>query len=99
MRELRVNLLLGFAFADHFFAIAPQEIVDGFDPNPYGASGLVFVEILELEVWRAGLLDDALNDAVNGRIVAALEARHFQRDKVGVSRIEFRGPDFVVSAA
>ena len=73
LRELRFNLLLGFAFANHFFAIPPQEIVDRFHANPDGAGGLVFVEVFEGEIGRAGLLDDAFNDSVNGRVVAALE--------------------------
>jgi len=33
-RELGVNLLLGFPFANDFFTIAAQEIVNGFDSDP-----------------------------------------------------------------
>ncbi len=55
--------------------------------------------VLETEVWRAGLLDDSLNHAVDGRIVPTLEARNLQRHQVGMSCRELRSPHFVIGAA
>src|SRR5271156_4536674 len=89
-RELPLDVLLCFAPPDDFFAIPPQEIIDGLDANPDGAGGLVLVQILEAEIRRAGLLDNALNHAINGRIVSALETRNFKRNQIRMPRGKFR---------
>jgi S1-C subfamily serine protease len=39
------------------------------NPNLDRAGGLVLIQILEAEARRAGLLDDSLNHAVDGRSV------------------------------
>src|SRR5262249_13076228 len=81
---------------DDVFAVAPQEVIDGFDPDAYGPGRLILIQILEAEVRRAGPLDDALDNAVNRRIVAALEARHLERHQVRMARREFGSPHLVV---
>ena len=97
--ELSLNILLGLALADDLLAITAQEIVDGFDADPDGAGRLVLVQILETEVRRAGLLDDAFDHAINRRVVPTLEAGDFQSHKIGMARCELGGPNFVVGAA
>lgn len=78
--KLGFDILLRLALANDLFAIAAQEVVDGFDTDANGAGGLVLVEILKAEIRRAGLFDDALDNPVDGGIVAALETGHFERD-------------------
>src|SRR5580704_5139327 len=97
--ELRFDFLVCLALANDLFAVAAQEVIDGLDANSDGAGGLVLVEILEAEVRSAGLLDDALDYAVDGRVVSALEAGDFERDEIRMARGELRGPDLVVGAA
>src|SRR5579862_9198848 len=97
--ELGLDVFRRFALADDFFTVTAQEVVDGFDADPDGASGLVLVEILEAEVRGTGLLDDALDHAVDGRVVTAFEAGDFEGNQVGMACCELRRPDFVVGAA
>src|ERR1700689_4082375 len=83
--QLGFDFFVGLALADDLFAVAPQEIIDGFDANSDGAGGLVLVQILEAEVRRARLLDDALNYAIDRGVVAALETRDFECHQVGMA--------------
>src|SRR6266481_4182241 len=80
--ELGVNLLLGFPLANDFFAIPPEEIVNRFNTDPDGAGRLVFIEIFETEIWRARLLDNTFDDAVDRCVVPAFEAGNFERDEI-----------------
>src|SRR5882724_86147 len=97
--ELSANLLLGFALANDLFAVPAQEIINGFNTDPDGAGRFVFIEILETEIWRARLLDNTFDDAVDGCVVSAFEAGNFERHKIGMARGELRGPDLVIGAA
>src|SRR6202008_4903211 len=74
-------------------------IIDGLHANPDGARRLVLIEILEAEVRRAGLLDDAFHHTVDGSVVSALETRDFESHEIGMPRSELGGPHFVVGAA
>ncbi len=80
--QLSLDVLCGFALADDFLAITAQEIIDGFHANADRARRLVLVEILEAEVGRTRLLDDAFDHAVDRRVVSALEAGDFERDQI-----------------
>ena len=93
------DVLRGFPLADDFLAITAQEIIDGLDANPDRAGRLVLVEILEAEIRRARLLDDAFDHAVDRRVVAALEAGNLQRHQIRMPRRELRRPHLVVGAA
>src|SRR6266404_5495284 len=93
--ELGVDFLFGFPLADDFFTIAAQEIINGFDPDPDRAGRLVFIEILEAEIWSARLLDNTFDDSVDGCVVPAFEAGDFERHKIGMARGELCGPDLV----
>src|SRR5258707_3796905 len=96
--ELLLDPLLRGMPLDDVFAVAPEEVVDRLNPDANRPGRLVLIQILEAEVGRAGPLDDAFDNAVNRRIVAALEARHLERDQVRMARREFGGPHFVVRA-
>ena len=85
-----IRLLL---VADHVFAVALEEVADGLDADLDRAGRLVFVDILEAEVRRAGVLHNFLDHRVNRRVVAALEARELQRHQVGMPRDILGGPD------
>ena len=98
-RELGDYLLLGFPLANNFFTITAQEIIDGFNPDPDRAGRFVFIEIFKTEIRRAGLLDNAFDDAVDRCVVSAFEAGDFERNEIRMPGREFRGPDFVISAA
>src|SRR5580704_13154351 len=74
-RSLRLLALL-----DDLFAVAAQEVIDGFHADTNRAGGFVFVQILEAEIRRARLLDDAFDNSVDRRVVAALKTRDFKRD-------------------
>ena len=63
-------------------AVATQEIVDCLQADADRARGLVFIQVLEGEVRRAGPLDDPLDHAINRRIVTALEARYLKCDEI-----------------
>jgi hypothetical protein len=54
-RQLRLNFLRGFALADDFVAIPPQEVIDSLDADLDRARRLIFVEILKAEVRCSGL--------------------------------------------
>src|ERR1700722_16326393 len=73
-RQPGFNLAFDFLLLDDVFTIAPQEVIDGLDTNPNRAGRLVFVQIFEGEIGRAGLLDDAFDDSIYGSIVSALKA-------------------------
>src|SRR5262252_7723538 len=96
--ELLFDLVLSDAALDDVLSVPLEEVVDRLDANPDGARRLVLIQILEAEVRRAGPFDDAFDDAVDGRVVAALEARHFERHQVRMPRGELRGPDLVIGA-
>jgi len=61
--------------------------------------GLFSSRSLEAEIWGAGLLDDAFDHPINGRIVPALEAGNLKSNKIGMPGRELRSPHFVVRAA
>src|SRR5262249_48678508 len=96
--ELLLDPLLGGMALDDVFAVTAQEVVDGLNPDAYRSGRLILVQILETEVRCAGSLDNALDHAVNRRVVAAFEARHLERYQVRMARREFGGPHFVVRA-
>jgi hypothetical protein len=83
---------------DNVVAVTAQEIIDGLDADFHRSGGLVLVEILETEIRRVRFLDDAFDDAVDGRVVAALEVGNLHGDQVGMARGELSGPDLVVGA-
>ena len=58
-------------------------------------AGLIFVDVFEGEVGRAGLGDGFLDDGVDGRVVAALEAGELERDEIGMARGVLGRPDFL----
>ena len=99
LRQLCVYFFLRFAALDDLFAVAAEEVIDCFDTDADGSRGLVFVEILEAEVRRAGILDDPFYNAIDGRVVTALEARDFKGDEIGVTCRELGRPNFVIGAA
>jgi len=63
------------------FPVAAQKVVDGLQPDLDGTGGAVFVQIPEGEEGGAALFDDLLDQVVDGRIVAALEAGELQADE------------------
>ena len=79
-------------------SIAPQEVVDRFHSETDRAGRLVLVQILEREVRRARLLDNAFDDSIDWRIVPALEARYFESDQIGMTRGKLRRPHLVIGA-
>jgi len=83
---------------DDVVAVAAEEVVDGFDADANGPGRLVFIEVFEGEVGRAGPLDDAFDDAVDGRVVSAFEARHLERHEIGMARRKLGRPDLGVGA-
>ncbi len=97
--ELGINVLRCLTLADHLFAVATEEIIDGLHTNPDGTRRLVLIEILKAEVGRAGLLHNAFDDAVDGRVMSALETRDFESHEVGMPGCKLGGPDFVIGAA
>ena len=82
----------------HHLRVAFEEVVNGLDADLDRARRFVLVDVLEREIRRARSLDDRFDRRVNGRIVAAFEARELQRDQVGVPGGEFSGPDLVIGA-
>src|SRR5205085_3877726 len=76
-----------------------QEVIDCLHANSDGASRLVLVQVLEAEIRRARLLDDALNYAVDRRIVPALEAGQLQRYQVRMPGRKLCRPYLVIRAA
>ena len=60
--------------------------------------GLFSSRSLKEKYGRARLLDDAFDHAVNGRVVAAFEVRHFDRHQIRMARRELSRPDLVVGA-
>src|SRR5579883_137792 len=93
-----LNLRLPLPPLDDHLAIAPQEVIDRFHTNADRSGGLVFVQILETEIGRAGALDNSLDYAIDRRVVAAFKIGNFKRHQIGMPRGELRGPHFVIRA-
>jgi len=77
-------------------AMKTQEMINGLHANAQRACGLVFVEVLEGEEGRARTLENPLDDVVDGRVVAALEAGELNGGEVGMACGKLGGPDLVI---
>ena len=83
---------------DEPLTMAPQKIVERFDSNLDGSEWPVLVDVLERKEGCSGTLDDLLDDRVDRRVVAALEARQLERDEVGMTCDELGGPNLLIRA-
>src|SRR5439155_5204683 len=92
LEELRFNRLRLVLVAHDIFAVALQEVPDRLHPDPDRPGGLVLVDVLEAEVWRAGVLHDLFHYGVDRSVVAALETRQLEGHQVWMPRDVLRGP-------
>src|SRR5438445_8456485 len=97
--QLGLDLLPRLALADDFFAIPPQEIINRFHANTDPPRGLVLVEVLEAEIRRPELLDNAFDSAIERRIVTAFVAGNLEGYQIRVPSRKLRRPHFVIGAA
>ena len=87
--QLRFDVTFELAPLDNVFPIAVEEVIDGLDANADRARRLVLVEVVEREIRRAGLFDDAFYDSIDRSIVTAFEAGNFERDQTRMAAVNF----------
>ena len=68
--------------------LSVERVRVGLDANLDRPARLVGVDVVQRRVGRARRADDAVDDPVGGRVVAALERRQVQHDHVRVVRRE-----------
>src|SRR5688572_17268126 len=90
------DILLFLPTPNDVFAIAAQEIVDRFHSYLNRARRFILVEVLETEIRCAASLNDAFDDAIDGGVMSAFEARHFECNQVGMAGRELCRPNLVI---
>src|SRR6266567_4762330 len=79
-RQVVPRCPLGFPLTNDFLTVAAEEVVDGFYPDLNRARRFVLVEILETKIRCPRLLNNSLDDPIDGRIVTAFKTGNLQRD-------------------
>src|SRR5258707_5534043 len=83
IRQLLLYVLGYLRLLDQILAIAPQEIVNGFDADSDGARRLVLIQVLECKIGSPGTLDDVFDNGIDRGIWTTLAISDLRRSQVG----------------